>query len=157
MPASAAPASQAGRNRPGAKVACHDSQRKSQLHPNAPAGSPADEFLILLLRQVQEDSPSTLFDRLFQSLPTRKVRQPAATVCKFDHLRCGSEVELTGKLCLQVGLQELALPAVPCAALARALACAALRNPSAILSRASGDMGFLVVPVAVAALATGKV
>ena len=67
---------------------------------------------VLLRRQAQEHSTSPLHDRLIQHQPALLICNPAATLHELDHLGHGYEVQLPGQRCLQVLLQELAVPAI---------------------------------------------
>ena len=67
---------------------------------------------VLLLRQAQEYAAAAGGDGLVQHQPALLICNPTATLYKFDHLRWRCEVKLHGQGSLQVGLEELALPAV---------------------------------------------
>jgi hypothetical protein len=67
---------------------------------------------VLLRCQAQEYPASANLDCLVQRLPALQVGQPSAPLNQLDDLVRRREVKLPGQWCLQILLQELAVPAV---------------------------------------------
>jgi len=83
------------------------------MKPGPTTTSPfRSQFCVLILSQGQEYPASANLDRLVQRLPAFQVRQAAASLNQLDDLVGRSEVELPGQGSLQIGLQELDLPAL---------------------------------------------
>ena len=71
------------------------------------------EDSILFLGQEEPDASASIFDAVVQRLPSFKVHAVAAAIGKLEDFLRMREGQLLGERRFEIGLQELAVPALP--------------------------------------------